>query len=202
MINELHNKQANSKSQDDVAAAEPSIDIKTAQLVERGRWEVPGYKVRLPPFPFSRPPLARGCPSTTLFCTNQSPLTIGKIRRSLRGIDNTHHHRTNACRSLSFVCSSIVDSRFRREEGTQVRYSDQNRKPCSSIISSRHLANPVSHRVVVYQTGAAPNASYDFVRCYTLAQARQVRASASRHHTKRKLRCRAVWSYVWGIDRR
>ncbi|KAI5924447.1 hypothetical protein F4810DRAFT_121407 [Camillea tinctor] len=29
---------------DDVAAAEPSIDQKTAQLVSKGRWTVPGYK--------------------------------------------------------------------------------------------------------------------------------------------------------------
>lgn len=29
---------------DDVAAAEPSIDEKTAKLVSRGRWGVPGYK--------------------------------------------------------------------------------------------------------------------------------------------------------------
>ncbi|KAK2075269.1 hypothetical protein P8C59_009410 [Phyllachora maydis] len=29
---------------DDVAAAEPSIDEKTAQLVSKGRWSVPGYK--------------------------------------------------------------------------------------------------------------------------------------------------------------
>lgn len=32
---------------DEVAAAEPSIDEKTAKLVSRGRWSVPGYKVRL-----------------------------------------------------------------------------------------------------------------------------------------------------------
>jgi hypothetical protein len=31
--------------QDDVAAAEPSIDEKTAKLVSKGRWTVPGYKV-------------------------------------------------------------------------------------------------------------------------------------------------------------
>ncbi|PSR90729.1 hypothetical protein BD289DRAFT_430373 [Coniella lustricola] len=29
---------------DDVAAAEPSIDEKTAKLVSKGRWSVPGYK--------------------------------------------------------------------------------------------------------------------------------------------------------------
>lgn len=30
---------------DEVAAAEPSIDEKTAKLVSKGRWSVPGYKV-------------------------------------------------------------------------------------------------------------------------------------------------------------
>lgn len=30
--------------QDEVAAAEPSIDEKTAKLVSKGRWQVPGYK--------------------------------------------------------------------------------------------------------------------------------------------------------------
>jgi hypothetical protein len=33
--------------QDDVAAAQPQIDERTAQLVSKGRWNVPGYKVRL-----------------------------------------------------------------------------------------------------------------------------------------------------------
>lgn len=32
---------------DEVAAAEPSIDEKTSKLVSKGRWSVPGYKVRL-----------------------------------------------------------------------------------------------------------------------------------------------------------
>ncbi|KAI0849892.1 hypothetical protein F5Y00DRAFT_234102 [Daldinia vernicosa] len=31
---------------DEVAAAEPSIDEKTAKLVSKGRWSVPGYKER------------------------------------------------------------------------------------------------------------------------------------------------------------
>lgn len=33
---------------DEVAAAEPSIDEKTAKLVSKGRWAVPGYKVSCP----------------------------------------------------------------------------------------------------------------------------------------------------------
>ena len=32
---------------DEVAAAEPSIDEKTTKLVTKGRWSVPGYKVRV-----------------------------------------------------------------------------------------------------------------------------------------------------------
>ena len=33
--------------QDEVAAAQPVIDEKTSQLVSKGRWSVPGYKVWL-----------------------------------------------------------------------------------------------------------------------------------------------------------
>jgi hypothetical protein len=33
--------------QDDVVAAQPEIDVRTEQLVSRGRWMVPGYKVYL-----------------------------------------------------------------------------------------------------------------------------------------------------------
>lgn len=38
----------NGELQDEVAAAEPSIDEKTNKLVSKGRWVVPGYKVRRP----------------------------------------------------------------------------------------------------------------------------------------------------------
>ena len=31
--------------QDEVAAARPEIDARTEQLVSKGRWDVPGYKV-------------------------------------------------------------------------------------------------------------------------------------------------------------
>jgi hypothetical protein len=31
--------------QDEVAAAQPDIDKRTEQLVAKGRWQVPGYKV-------------------------------------------------------------------------------------------------------------------------------------------------------------
>ena len=33
--------------QDDVVKARPDIDEKVTQLVSKGRWNVPGYKVRL-----------------------------------------------------------------------------------------------------------------------------------------------------------
>ncbi|SPN99787.1 probable ATP synthase subunit d, mitochondrial [Cephalotrichum gorgonifer] len=32
---------------DEIAAAEPSIDEKTAKLVAKGRWVVPGYKIKM-----------------------------------------------------------------------------------------------------------------------------------------------------------
>lgn len=37
--------------QDEVAAAQPEIDKRTEQLVSKGRWQVPGYKVRYSLFP-------------------------------------------------------------------------------------------------------------------------------------------------------
>lgn len=40
-----HGRSADQLLQDEVAAAEPSIDEKTSKLVSRGRWGVPGYKV-------------------------------------------------------------------------------------------------------------------------------------------------------------
>jgi hypothetical protein len=78
---------------DDVAAAEPSIDEKTTQLVSKGRWSVPGYKVRFPRA------ISSQCP----------------------GVDANDANRRNSATSLcykqlvarfpfSFVYSSIVDS--------------------------------------------------------------------------------------------
>ena len=71
--------------QDEVAAAEPSIDEKTAKLVEKGRWTVPGYKVRTnihtlfpPSVLFSHTPANSGC----------FPHLTGKIRRPCRRIDD------------------------------------------------------------------------------------------------------------------
>jgi hypothetical protein len=83
---------------DEVAAAEPSIDEKTSKLVSKGRWSVPGYKVRLGLDP--RP----------------------RRRRRRRGLHADILRRRNSATSLSskhlraarfpffFVYSSIVDS--------------------------------------------------------------------------------------------
>lgn len=35
--------------QDDIAKARPDIDRRTEEMVSKGRWMVPGYKVRSPP---------------------------------------------------------------------------------------------------------------------------------------------------------
>lgn len=51
-------EDADGSLQDDVAAAEPSIDEKTSKLVSRGRWGVPGYKVRSPPYTAPQPTVA------------------------------------------------------------------------------------------------------------------------------------------------
>ena len=56
---------------DEVAAAEPSIDEKTTKLVTKGRWSVPGYKVRV------------YCRLTATSCqTEMLTLLIGEVRRS------------------------------------------------------------------------------------------------------------------------
>ncbi|KAL8803354.1 MAG: hypothetical protein Q9200_006256 [Gallowayella weberi] len=39
---------------DEVAAAQPEIDKRTEQLVSKGRWQVPGYKVRISILPVYR----------------------------------------------------------------------------------------------------------------------------------------------------
>ncbi len=61
--------------QDEVAAAEPSIDEKTANLVSKGRWSVPGYKVS-----FIKS-------VTTLEMAWELTRFTGKIWRSLPAID-------------------------------------------------------------------------------------------------------------------
>jgi hypothetical protein len=67
------------QSKDEIAAARPDIDEKTAQLVSKGRWEVPGYKVRLRQ---SRHCLIRCATSDTC---------IGEIWRSVITIDECYH---------------------------------------------------------------------------------------------------------------
>lgn len=86
---------------DEVCAAEPSIDEKTAKLVSKGRWTVPGYKVlllsyMLPPFRYT--------------------LLTPMIRRNSATFPyyRQHAHRNQSNYSLSLVYSSIVD---RRAEG-------------------------------------------------------------------------------------
>lgn len=84
---------------DEVAAAEPSIDEKTAKLVSKGRWSVPGYKVRCcAPRPAAAvvvvfPPAA-----------NTGTRKNSAISRSSRRWSAPNH-------SLSHVYSSIVDSK-------------------------------------------------------------------------------------------
>lgn len=60
--------------QDEVAAAQPEIDKRTEQLVSKGRWQVPGYKVRIPHSNHTLPP--------AITTTDLKP-TTGKIRRPL-----------------------------------------------------------------------------------------------------------------------
>lgn len=65
--------------QDEVAAARPDIDEKTAQLVSKGRWGVPGYKVR------------SKWHSYVLWNDTAANMSIGEIRRSfyaLNGINS------------------------------------------------------------------------------------------------------------------
>lgn len=75
-------KNADSELQDEVATAEPSIDEKTAKLVSKGRWSVPGYKVRY----FILSSLLYVCAIPRF--TDKSRHTTGKIRRPLRTIDS------------------------------------------------------------------------------------------------------------------
>ena len=77
---------------DEVAAAEPSIDEKTSKLVSKGRWSVPGYKVR-----FCHFPLRLGDRVTN----------YGNRRDSATSLCYKHAVRF----PFFFVYSSIVDSR-------------------------------------------------------------------------------------------
>lgn len=78
---------------DEVAAAEKSIDEKTAELVSKGRWMVPGYKVR------------GFAPDFILICNANPP-----YRRSLAILPWSKKLIFTLFR-LPFVYSSIVDTR-------------------------------------------------------------------------------------------
>lgn len=66
-------RKANPGLQEDVAAAEPQIDERTSQLVSKGRWQVPGYKVR-----------ENSC---QLIHEAKLKFDAGEIRRSLSSLD-------------------------------------------------------------------------------------------------------------------
>jgi hypothetical protein len=80
---------ADGLEQDEVAAAEPSIDEKTAKLVSKGRWSVPGYKVR----------------------TTPSRCSYGIANRDYRRNSATFPCYRRLNRVFFFMYSSIVDSR-------------------------------------------------------------------------------------------
>ena len=82
------------QSQDEIAAARPDIDEKTAQLVSKGRWAVPGYKVRL-----------RQSRHSSIGCAT-SDTCIGEIWRSVIAIDECYHFPLPLC--------TIVDSGFEK----------------------------------------------------------------------------------------
>lgn len=87
---------------DEVAAAEPSIDEKTSKLVSKGRWSVPGYKVRFVVFYFSASPsLSRNAPRL---------LTVPPPNRRDSATSRFCKQLLAARFPFFFVYSSIVDS--------------------------------------------------------------------------------------------
>ena len=62
--------------QDEVAAARPDIDERTAQLVSKGRWAVPGYKASH----------LFDIPRRGILYENPTDTKIGEIRRPFRVI--------------------------------------------------------------------------------------------------------------------
>lgn len=96
---------------DEVAAAEPSIDEKTAKLVSKGRWDVPGYKVRLGIHHFEG--------------AAQQHTDTGNRRNSATCPCSRHLPP-----SPLFVYSSIVDS---RDASRRKRDSDNGIPPLPSI---------------------------------------------------------------------
>lgn len=79
--------------QDEVAAAEKSIDEKTTQLIAKGRWMVPGYKVR----------------STSFISSLIRQFADPRRRRSLATL-LSYNRTVPHTLQLSFVYSSIVDT--------------------------------------------------------------------------------------------
>lgn len=85
---------------DEVAAAEPSIDEKTAKLVSKGRWSVPGYKVCL--FTLSEP--AGQGQGANCDCRKNSAISL--------------FSRCRGC-CIPLLYSSIVDSGLSRPEANE-----------------------------------------------------------------------------------
>lgn len=110
--------------QDEVAAAEPSIDEKTSKLVSKGRWSVPGYKVR-------------HCVSSLGICQN-SNLIARKNSATCRSFKR--RNPGSNLYVLSYVYSSIVDSTIakRQARGPRISYFvilfDQLRLPGRAVI--------------------------------------------------------------------
>lgn len=89
---------------DEVAAAEPSIDEKTDKLVSKGRWSVPGYKVRS---------------SRRVWMVNHRDvvlLTVLAMYRRNSAI-SPFFRRRHGYYYVPFVYSSIVDSGIASGEG-------------------------------------------------------------------------------------
>ena len=59
------------RKQDEVVAARPDIDERVSQLVSKGRWQVPGYKV---------------CAIASVTFTKKLTVGIGTLRRSFCAI--------------------------------------------------------------------------------------------------------------------
>jgi hypothetical protein len=93
---------------DEVAAAEPSIDEKTAKLVSKGRWSVPGYKVR---FTTTSAVHAVWFDGTAANAACRKNSAISRFSRRAGG---------RCCSSsVPLLYSSIVDSGFLASERTE-----------------------------------------------------------------------------------
>jgi hypothetical protein len=96
LLSPIHIIYGANLSQDEIAAARPDIDEKTAQLVSKGRWQVPGYKVCV----------NQSCHRST--SRSAAETQIGKIWRSLIAIIDFY---------LSFLSlCTIVDSEIEKKK--------------------------------------------------------------------------------------